>query len=133
MLPGYAPRLPVFTRHVPRRHQGRSYTLTGAPSPVLAFHQGQELPDLGKQNYLFTSYPVLIPYLKETIYHLLQPPLYSLSLGVSAGMWRILWEKKDCQLEGGISGQGRYLKEGSMRPDRGGQMNIMFYGDQLNL
>ena len=41
-------------------------------------------------------------------------------------------KKKDCQLEGGISGQGRYLKEGSMRPDTGGQMNIMFYGDQLN-
>lgn len=103
MLPGYAPRLPVFTQHVPRHHQGRSYTLTGAPSPVLAFHQGQELPDLGKQNYLFTSYPVLVPHLKETIYHLLQPPLYSLSPG------SVSWDVEDTVGEKRLSiGRGNF-------------------------
>ena len=74
---------------VPRHHQGRSYALTGAPSPVLAFHQGQELPDLGKQNSLFTSSPVLVPHLKATIYLFLKPPVYSPSPGM------VSWDVED--------------------------------------
>lgn len=40
--------------------------------------------------------------------------------------------EKTIGLGGGISGQGRDLREGRMRPDEEEMMNTMSYGDQLD-
>lgn len=70
-------RLPVFTEHVPRQHQGKILYVDREHPHQSWLFWGQSCLVLENKIISLHQLPVLVPHLKETIHLLLQPPLYS--------------------------------------------------------